>query len=285
MSFLKKVFIFFKLDILTYEERMFFMRDIMHTMPALFIGHGSPMNAIELNEVTRQWREEAAKLPKPKAIILISAHWQTMGTKVTTSESPEMIYDFYGFPKELYEVVYAPKGATDIAQQLLSEYQGSIHADDRWGLDHGAWSVLTHLFPKANIPVVQLSLDRMKSSQEHVDFAKTLRFLRKEGVLIVGSGNIVHNLGHIVFSEDVEGAPWAKEFDQYIKDAILHEDMEKVIQYDSFGDSARLSVPTNEHFLPLLYILALRESGESLHLFAEKIQYSSLSMTSVYIGK
>lgn len=260
------------------------MIDIMHIMPALFIGHGSPMNAIEINEITAEWKKEASTLPQPKAIVMISAHWQTVGTKVTTNKQLEMIYDFYGFPEELYRVMYPAPGAIEIAEDLITHYGGEIKSDQQWGLDHGAWSVLVHLFPQATIPVIQLSLDRLKSPEEHYRFAQKLMYLREQGVLVVGSGNIVHNLGRINFSEHATGATWAVAFDEYVKNAIRNDAVSSIVEYRNAGESARLSVPTDEHFLPLLYILALRRPEEKIHFFAEHILYESLSMTSLRLG-
>jgi 4,5-DOPA dioxygenase extradiol len=252
-------------------------------MPALFIGHGSPMNAIEDNEFSRAWIKAAQTLPTPKAILCISAHWETVGTQATAMERPRTIYDFYGFPPALFRVRYAPPGAPDLAHLIQSNIQKtSIGLDMDWGLDHGAWSILSRMFPQADVPVIQLSLDRAKDPMFHYELGKELKALRKKGVLIVGSGNIVHNLREIVWQDMAHD--WAMEFDEQIKQLILSGNHDAIIHYQKLGNAARQSVPTNEHYLPLLYVLALQDKEDEIGFFAEKVTLGSMSMRSFRIG-
>jgi 4,5-DOPA dioxygenase extradiol len=253
-------------------------------MPVLFIGHGSPMNAIEQNEFHRTWQEIAHQLPRPKAILCISAHWETRGVYLSASEQPETIHDFYGFPKALFEVQYPAPGDPDLAHcvvGLLSTV--GAQSDTSRGLDHGAWSVLVAMYPEANIPVVQLSLDTSQPGSFHYDIAKKLVSLRKENILIIGSGNIVHNLRMFSF-RDPKPFDWAVQWDEEIKRRLLAGEHEGLIAYDSLGPNAKLAVPTPEHYLPLLYSIALQEKGEDLSFFNSTVM-SSISMTSVLIGK
>lgn len=252
-------------------------------MPALFVGHGSPTNAIEDNEFTRAWANVAAAIPKPRAILCVSAHWETAGTQVTVTEQPRTIYDFYGFPDELYAKKYAAPGSPRLAHFVhQSVRKTDIHEDDGWGLDHGAWSVLCKMYPQADIPVVQLSLDSTREPTFHYELGKELKNLRKKGVLILGSGNIVHNLRSVVWSD--EAYDWAIEFDRTIERLILSGDHPAIVRYDKLGQPARLAIPTNEHFLPLLYVLALQEKNDPLDFFAARVTMGSLSMRSVRIG-
>jgi 4,5-DOPA dioxygenase extradiol len=253
-------------------------------MPALFIGHGSPMNAIEENEFGLAWEEMGRKLPRPKAILAVSAHWETMGTKVTAMEKPRTIYDFYGFPQALYEVTYPAPGSPDLAQTIRKVIkQTEIQPDLTWGLDHGTWSVLHRMFPLADVPVVQLSLDRSKNALNHYKLGQQLRELREEGVLIVSSGNIVHNLRMVVF-DDALKFDWAETFDNQVKNWILANDHAPMIEYEKLGREAQLSINSAEHYLPLLYTLGLQEEGEPVSFFADRITYGSLSMRSIKIG-
>jgi 4,5-DOPA dioxygenase extradiol len=254
-----------------------------HTkMPALFIGHGNPMNAIEDNEFSRAWIKAGKSLPRPKAILCISAHWETAGTQVTGMEKPRTIHDFGGFPRPLYEMQYPAPGSPELAQLVQDTIKKApARIDQNWGLDHGAWSVLCRLFPEADIPVVQLSLDRTQKPEHHYTLAKELLPLRYQGVLILGSGNIVHNLPMAVFREGAY--EWALEFDQVAKNLILAGNHQDLIHYHDLGEAARLSIPTNEHYLPLLYTLAQQEEGEEVHFFAEQVTYGSLSMRSLKI--
>ena len=252
-------------------------------MPLLFVGHGSPMNAIEDNEFSRSWAQLGKELPTPKAILCISAHWQTRGTKVTAMDHPKTIHDFGGFPKALFDAQYPAPGSPQYAQLTISQFQaGHISKDFEWGLDHGTWSVLMPMFPKATIPTFQLSLDYTSTPQQHVEIAKHLMNLRNKGVLIIGSGNIVHNLGLLNF----EGKPfdWATEFDELAKTKILNNDIKALADYKSLGKAASLSIPTNEHYLPLLYILALRQKHENISFFNESIEMGSISMRSMRIS-
>lgn len=257
-------------------------------MPVLFLGHGSPMNAIEENEFVAGFRKTAAALPKPNAILCISAHWFTRGTKVTAMAQPRTIHDFGGFPKALFEVQYPAKGSPELAretQELLKPL--AVEADHQWGLDHGAWSVLIHLYPKADIPVVQLSIDYTKGPEYHYALAKQLQSLRSRGVLIVGSGNIVHNLGLVDFPnlDKVDyGFDWAVESRNKINQWILEGNMPALLQYEKQGKAIQLAIPTPDHYLPLIYTLGLKDRKENLSLFNDKMVGGSLSMTSVKIG-
>ena len=252
-------------------------------MPVLFVGHGSPTNAIEENEFSRAWADAGKSMPRPRAVLCVSAHWEANGTLVTSTERPGTIHDFYGFPRPLYEVSYPAPGAPEVARLVRETVRGArVRFDPDRGLDHGAWSVLRRMFPGADIPVVQLSLDRAKEPALHYELGKELAGLRREGVLIVGSGNIVHNLGVIV-GEDT-AFDWAIEFDETMKRLILSGDHDAIVQYPELGRAARLSVPTNEHFLPLLYALALQEKGEGIRFFTDRVTLGSISMRSIKIG-
>lgn len=255
----------------------------MERMPMLFIGHGSPMNAIEDNEFSRSWIAVGKTIPPPKAILCVSAHWESMGTQTTAMEKPRTIYDFYGFPPELYEKTYPAPGSPELAARVLELVGADDTAMDlKWGLDHGTWSVLARLFPKADIPVVQLSLDVNKNSQEHYDWGRQLKPLRDEGILILGSGNIVHNLRMVVF-EDI-AYDWALAFDGMIKKWILDGNHDPLIQYHKQGREAALSINSAEHYKPLLYVLGAQDSGEPVSFFTEKVWGGSVSMRSVRIG-
>jgi 4,5-DOPA dioxygenase extradiol len=248
-------------------------------MPVVFVGHGSPMNAMQDNEFTKALGQFARKIPKPEAIICVSAHWVTDGCFVTGSSTPEQIYDFFGFPKPLYEIKYRPKGSPSLAKQaakLLSKY--SVSLDTEWGTDHGTWSILKHMYPGCDIPVIQLSLNLALSEQQHYELAKGLFELRKQGVLIIGSGNIVHNLSMIDAGQFAQNTPsWALEFDEYVKNALDSGKDSLLVNYAD-NSSAAYAVPTNEHYLPLLYVCALRDKGEKVKYFFEGYQHSSLSM-------
>jgi 4,5-DOPA dioxygenase extradiol len=255
----------------------------MERMPLLFIGHGSPMNAIEDNEFSRSWMAVGKTLPPPKAILCVSAHWESMGTQTTAMEKPRTIYDFYGFPPELYEKTYPAPGSPELAARVLELVGTDGTAKDlKWGLDHGTWSVLARLFPKAEIPVVQLSLDVNKNSQEHYDLGRQLKPLRDEGILILGSGNIVHNLRMVVF-EDI-AYDWALAFDGMVKKWILDGNHDPLIQYHKQGREAALSINSAEHYKPLLYVLGAQDSGEPVSFFTEKVWGGSVSMRSIRIG-
>jgi len=256
-------------------------------MPALFIGHGSPMNAIEDNEFSREWVRLAQRLPKPQAILCISAHWETRGIHVSAGAQPETIHDFHGFPKPLFDVRYAAPGSPALAQrvvELLGTAPGSqrVHLDPGRGLDHGAWSVLRVMYPRADIPVVQLSLDSTRPGSWHYALGQRLAALRGEGVLIVGSGNIIHNLRLFSFHERT--APdWALRFHTLSQRLIENGDHQALAEYSSLGGDARYAIPTPEHYLPLLYVLAAQRAGERPAFFNDVV-ISSLSMTSFVVG-
>jgi 4,5-DOPA dioxygenase extradiol len=255
-------------------------------MPALFVGHGSPMNAIEENAYAAAWRQAAAAIPRPQAILCVSAHWETEGTFVTAMERPKTIHDFYGFPEELYRVEYPAPGSRELAgrvRQLVTTTAVRLDDGYSWGLDHGAWSVLRRMYPEADIPTVQLSLDRSQHARYHYDLGAELAALRSEGVLIIGSGNIVHNL-RLLQWQAAEPYSWATGFDRLAAELILSGDHDRLVAYQSLGEEARLSIPTNEHYLPLLYILALQQPGEAASFFAEGLPLGSISMRSVRIG-
>ncbi|WBL20747.1 4,5-DOPA dioxygenase extradiol [Zunongwangia sp. HRR-M8] len=257
-------------------------------MPILFFGHGSPMNAIEENEFVSNWRKIAESLPKPNAILCISAHWLTRGTAVTAMNSPRTIHDFGGFPQQLFDVQYPAKGSRELAEATSSLVTSeSIHLDDQWGLDHGAWSVLRHLYPEADVPIVQLSLDAYKTPQEHYNFAKELAVLRRKGILIIGSGNIVHNLRRIDWQNmnKIDHAfDWAIEADEKIKGLISAKDHIALQNYNQLGTAVNLAIPTSDHYLPLLYTLALQENKDELEFFNDKAVGGSLTMTSVKLS-
>lgn len=252
-------------------------------MPALFVGHGSPMNAIEDNEFSQAWTEAASTLPLPKAILCVSAHWETQGTQVTAMDKPRTIHDFYGFPRPLFEKEYPAPGVPDLAQLISHTIKISeVKPDQSWGLDHGTWSVLCRMYPRADIPVVQLSSDRRSETPHHYQLGKQLRELREQGILIVGSGNIVHNLRVMVWEE--AAFDWAVDYDARVKRWILEGDHDPIIHYEKQGSAAALSVNTAEHYLPLLYVLGLKEEHEPVSFFAEKVWGGSLSMRCVRVG-
>jgi 4,5-DOPA dioxygenase extradiol len=251
-------------------------------LPALFVGHGSPMNAIEDNEFSQAWAAMGRSLPRPRAILCISAHWETTGTQVTAVERPRTIHDFAGFPPALFEVDYPAPGCPDLARWLRENLDVAITPDFDWGIDHGAWSVLGRMFPEADVPVLQLSLDRSRSPAAHYALGKALRVLRGKGVLILGSGNIAHNLRTVVWKDVAHN--WAIAFDEKIRDLIMAGDHDSIIHWDRLGETARLAVPTPEHFLPLLYILALHDPEEPIAFFTEKVTLGSIAMRSLWVG-
>lgn len=257
-------------------------------LPVLFLGHGSPMNAIEENEFVAGFRRIGKEIPKPSAVLCVSAHWETRGTFVTAMEKPKTIHDFGGFPKALYEVQYPAPGDPGLAMETKNLLTGKeVGLNDSWGLDHGAWSVIRHLYPDADIPVIQMSLDYNMSPQDHYDLAKELSPLRRRGVLIVGSGNIVHNLNLVAWDklDSVDyGFEWALEAREKLNGMILTDNHPALINYNRLGRSVQLSIPTPEHYLPLLYVLALKERGENVTLFNDKPVAGSLTMTSLKIG-
>lgn len=261
------------------------LEDQTHTpMPALFIGHGSPMNAIEESIYSSAWREAAASIRKPKAVLCISAHWESEGTFVTAMPQPRTIHDFYGFPDELYQLEYPAPGSPDLAARICELLHSAGAAPDKqWGLDHGAWSVLRRMYPHADVPVAQLSLDRRLGAREHYKLGAAMGELRNEGVLIVASGNIVHNLRMMQWDAKKPHS-WAMEFDQQAAELILAGCHETLMAFQSLGEAAHRSIPTSEHYLPLLYILALQRPGEPAAFFAEGIEFGAISMRSIRIG-
>jgi 4,5-DOPA dioxygenase extradiol len=243
------------------------------------------MNALGDNEFTRAWRAVVQPLPKPRAILCISAHWETQGTFVTSMEKPRTIHDFGGFPRELFDFQYPAPGNPQLAKEIEDGVTKTlVTADTRWGLDHGAWSVICHMYPNATVPVVQLSLDYSQPPQYHYDLAKELASLRNKGVLIVGSGNMVHNLRAVDWQNPDSGFDWALEADALFRKLILTGDHAQLIHYAKLGSSVSKAIPTPEHFLPLLYVLALRGEKDSVSFFNQKVMMGSLSMTSVRVG-
>ncbi len=257
-------------------------------MPVLFVGHGSPMYAIEENEFVQTWRDMGDTLPAPKAIICISAHWETRGTQVTAMQQPQTIHDFGGFPRELYEIKYSAPGNPELAKETINLIKNSpVLPDEKWGLDHGAWSVIRRIYPKADIPVIQLSLDYNKSPKQHYELAKELVSLRDKGVLIIGSGNIVHNLRQVTWDkpDDQEyGYDWTIEANETVKKLIIEDKHNELINYKSLGKAVQMATPSADHYLPLLYALALKKEDEEVSFFNDKAVMGSLTMTSVKIG-
>ncbi len=254
-------------------------------LPAVFIGHGSPMNALEHNRYTDAWRELGRALPRPRAILAVSAHWMTHGTAVTAMEQPRTIHDFGGFPRELFEVQYPAPGDPALAarvQELLAPVP--VQADKSWGLDHGTWSVLAHLYPQADVPVVQLSLDAALSPRDHYQLAKRLAPLRDEGILILGSGNVVHNLGLMRWSENQSPCDWAVRFNNRVRTALAAGDRDTLVDFTDLGQESALSIPTAEHFLPLLYVIAQQLPGEGVSLPVDGIEYGSIGMLAAVVG-
>ncbi|HSP48165.1 MAG TPA: 4,5-DOPA dioxygenase extradiol [Clostridiaceae bacterium] len=248
-------------------------------MPVMFIGHGSPMNAIEDNEFTRSWKRIAESIPVPSAILCVSAHWLTKGTRVSTLEDPQTIHDFSGFPKALFDVEYPAKGSPELAAKTLDLLSPFATGDSSWGTDHGTWSVLHIMYPDADIPVFQLSIDRMAKPEELFEIGRKLQPLRKENVLILGSGNIVHNLRMVDFSVK-GGFPWAETFDRFIADKVGTRDFDSILSYGTLGEAARLAVPTTEHFNPLLYVLGAASPEDAVTVYNDTCIAGSLSMTS-----
>ena len=257
-------------------------------MPVLFLGHGSPMNAIEENQFVQGFRNMAQEIPKPNAILCVSAHWYTKGTFVTAMEMPRTIHDFYRFPEELFKVEYEAPGSPELAKEtaeLLLPVE--VEENHNWGLDHGAWSVIKHLYPNADIPVIQLSIDETKPSQYHFELAARLQKLREKGILIIGSGNIIHNLRMVDFRNINTigfGYDWAHEAREKSNNWLLDGDFKSLIDYQKQGQYMQAAVPSPDHYLPLLYTLGLKEKSDELRLFNDELIAGSLSMTSVKIG-
>lgn len=259
-----------------------------HLMPVLFMGHGSPMNGIEDNEFSRQWKAMAANIPAPVAVLVISAHWLSRGTRITAMDFPRTIHDFGGFPKELFDVQYPAPGSPEIAQETAALFTTTqVELDHDWGLDHGAWTVIRHMYPEAKIPVLQLSIDFTKPHRYHYELAKELYSLRKKGVLIIGSGNMVHNLRMVAWdklNESSYGYDWALEANKTFKDLIANGDHERLINFERLGKQALLAIPTPEHYWPLLYTLGLKGAKDEISFFNDKAVGGSLTMTSVQFG-
>ncbi|GAA4514251.1 4,5-DOPA dioxygenase extradiol [Sphingobacterium thermophilum] len=257
-------------------------------MPVLFLGHGSPMNAIEENEFVQGFRKVGAQIEKPKAILVVSAHWETRGTFVTAMDNPPTIHDFGGFPRELFEVQYPAPGSPELAQytkEIITSAE--VHLDDKWGLDHGSWSVIKHLYPDADVPVIQMSIDYTQPPAYHYALAKELAILRNKGVLIVGSGNIVHNLRMVAWQHlNTTGYAydWAQYADEKMKEYIREGNHQPLIEYYKQGKEFQLAVPTPEHFIPMLYALSLQEKNEHIEIFNDAAVGGSLTMTSFKIG-
>lgn len=267
-----------------FAEPLLLQKD-QQPMPALFVGHGSPMNAIELNEFSQTWQQLGKDLPTPTAILCISAHWETRGTYITAMEKPKTIHDFYGFPKALFEVEYPAPGSYKIATETISTIKTTtVEEDLNWGLDHGCWSILQHMYPLAHIPVLQLSMNRLQNPEWHYELAKELKQLRKKGVLIIGSGNMVHNLRVMNWDTPKNGYDWANEANDTIKTLIHQEKHKELTAYHKLGTAVAQAVPTPEHYLPLLYTLGLKNENEQVHFFNDKTVYGSIAMTSLIVG-
>jgi 4,5-DOPA dioxygenase extradiol len=255
-------------------------------MPALFFGHGNPLNALETNAYTEAWRAIGRSLPRPRAILAVSAHWYLPSTRVTAAGAPRTIHDFGGFPRALYEVRYGAPGDAALADRVAALLAPTpVWPDEEWGLDHGAWSVLCHVFPDADVPVVQLSIDETQPAAFHHDLGRRLGALRDEGVLVIGSGNLVHNLHAYAWGRHpVEPFDWAVRFERRARELLLAGDHGPLVAYETLGRDAELSVPTPEHYLPLLYVLGVRREGEPVRFPVEGIDGGSVSMLTVQVG-
>ncbi|WP_214227289.1 4,5-DOPA dioxygenase extradiol [Pedobacter sp. B4-66] len=257
-----------------------------NVMPVLFVGHGSPMNGIEDNEFSAKWASMAQNIPLPTAVLVVSAHWFTKGTHITAMDFPKTIHDFGGFPQELFDVDYPAAGNPELATETASLIQSThVGLDHDWGLDHGAWTVVRRMYPEANIPVLQLSIDYTKDARYHYELAKELQLLRKKGVLILGSGNMVHNLRMMSWAMiNGGGYDWALQMNDKFKSLILNNEHQPLMNYQSLGKEAMLAIPTPEHYLPLMYTLGLKNDNEEISLFNDKAVGGSLTMTSVKVG-
>lgn len=264
------------------------LKEQEQVMPVLFIGHGSPMNGIEDNAFSRRWTQMAKEIPTPAAVVVVSAHWLSKGTRVTAMDFPETIHDFGGFPQALFEVQYTAPGSPALARETASIVRSAkVELDHDWGLDHGAWTIVRHMYPEANIPVLQLSIDYTKGPQYHYDLAKELHALRKKGVLIIGSGNMVHNLRMVAWDKMDEpgyGYDWALNMNETFKQLIGNGNHKPLINYHGFGKEGQLAIPTPEHYIPLLYTLGLKKDKDEVAFFNDKAVAGSLTMTSVKIG-
>jgi 4,5-DOPA dioxygenase extradiol len=254
-------------------------------MPAVFFGHGSPMNTLEQNRYTQAWADIGKSLPRPSAVLAISAHWLTRGTAVTAMDTPRTIHDFGGFPRELFEFPYPARGQPALAQRVRSLLAPvDVKLDQEWGLDHGAWSVLAHVFPDAGVPVVQLSMDGNQPPQYHYDLAKRLAPLRDEGVLIIGSGNVVHNLGIMDWRGANKAHDWATRFNQFVRGHLEKREHAALIDYRKMGKDADLAVPTPEHYLPLLYVLAQQDDKSVVTIPVDGVEFGSISMLTAVVS-
>ncbi|UTP38675.1 4,5-DOPA dioxygenase extradiol [Phenylobacterium sp. LH3H17] len=254
-------------------------------MPAIFVGHGSPMNALG-GPYAETWRALGESLPRPKAILCISAHWYVEETAVTAMSSPRTIHDFYGFPKPLYDIAYPAPGDAWLADRVTDLLAPvPVRHDHEWGLDHGAWSVLMHLFPRADVPVLQLAIDRRQPPAFHYELGRKLAELRDEGVLILGSGDWVHNLGLAIRAQSATPFDWAERFNETVKALIAAHDHGPLIDWISLGQDAALSIPTDEHYLPLLYVLGAQGEGDEVNFFNDAVELGAISMTGVTIGR
>ena len=254
-------------------------------LPAIFFGHGNPMNALADNEYTRAWRNICASIPKPRAVLCVSAHWYVPYTAVTAMQTPRTIHDFGGFPRELFEFKYPAPGSPDIATEVRDLLGPAVDLDDAWGLDHGAWSVLCHAYPDADVPVIQLSINETLPAAAHYEIGGALAALREEGILIVGSGNLIHNLHAYGWGQRViEPYDWAVRFEKQARAWMLADDHEPLIEYETLGKDAALSAPTPDHYLPLLYVLGAQQPGDEVSFPVAGVDGGSISMLSVRIG-
>jgi 4,5-DOPA dioxygenase extradiol len=256
------------------------------SMPAIFFGHGNPMNAVSRNEYTEGWAAVGREIPRPAAVVCVSAHWYLPATLVTAQSAPRTIHDFGGFPRELYEVQYPAPGAPHVAarvRELLAPV--NVGMDENWGLDHGTWSVLCHVFPDADVPVVQLAIDETQPASFHYELGRRLAPLRDEGVLIMGSGNLVHNLHAYGWGRRiVEPFDWAVRFEELARASLLAGDHAPLVAYESLGRDAMLSAPTPDHYLPLLYVIATQREGDRISFPVEGFDGGSISMLTVKVG-
>ena len=259
-----------------------------YLMPVLFIGHGSPMNGIEDNEFSDRWKTMAKEIPTPAAVLVVSAHWFTKGTQITAMDFPKTIHDFGGFPQELFDVQYKAPGNPVLAKETVDLLQSAhVELDHDWGLDHGTWTVVRHMYPEAKIPILQLSIDYTKGAQYHYELAREMYALRKKKVLIIGSGNMVHNLRMVAWDKMNEpgyGYDWALKMNDNFKNLISNGDFKPLINYENLGPEAKLAIPTPEHYLPLMYTLGLKGSKDAISFFNDKAVAGSLTMTSVKVG-
>ncbi len=259
-----------------------------YLMPVLFVGHGSPINGIEDNEFSQRWTSIAKEIPTPAAVLVISAHWFTKGTSITAMDFPKTIHDFGGFPEALYQVQYPAPGNANLAKETASMIHSTkVELDHDWGLDHGTWTIVRHMYPNANIPVLQLSIDYSKDPAFHYELAKEFFQLRKKGVLIIGSGNMVHNLRMVAWDKlngPAYGYDWALHMNQIFKELIEQKNHQPLIHYHQLGKEAILAIPTPEHYLPLLYTLGLQDKNDTISFFNDQPVGGSLTMTSVKLG-